>query len=139
MQIVDKYRNTCRKHVLHGRCTDPRCPRDHTMLPEAERKRLWNASLELYPVEFSHEETQAHTLNIPLCRYLKSTNGCKLGDQCQWRHDDTAKEWARAKKVRDERSKAGAKAPSAAGVWAEEYDVDDPWKLSSRMYDAAEW
>ena len=109
------------------------------MLPEAELNKLWKASLELYPVEFTQQEAEAHKADIPLCRYLKSTNGCRLGDQCRWRHDDTAKEWARVKALRDQRAKASAKAPSAAGVWAEEYDEDNPWLLSTRLYDAADW
>ena len=106
------------------------------MLPEAELRKLWNASLELYPVEFTHEEATTHTVKIPLCRDAKK--GCKFGDKCRWRHDDSAKEWARAKKVRDERPTAVPKAPSAASVWAEDYDAENPWLLSTRFYDAAD-
>ena len=138
LQIVNKYRNVCRKHVLHNRCNDERCRRDHTMLPPAELNKLWYASLELYPVEFTPEEASAsNATDIPLCKHFTG-KGCNFGDMCQWRHGDSHEEWARARKVQAERATNG-KTPAGASVWSEACDPENPWVLNPRFYSATAW
>ena len=108
------------------------------MLPPGELKKLWDASLDLYPVEFTVEETSApNATGIPLCKHF-ANKGCSYGDACQWRHGDTAEEWSRARRVMAERAK-NPKAPAGASVWREGYDPEDPWALNPRFFEAADW
>ena len=108
------------------------------MLPPKELNKLWYASLELYPIEFSVEETTASSAtDIPLCRHFK-TKGCNFGDTCQWRHGDTPEEWSRARKVQAERAK-NTKTPAGVSVWSEVYDPANPWALNPRFTQGMEW
>ena len=108
------------------------------MLPPAELNKLWFASLELYPIEFTVEETSASSAtDIPLCRHFKN-KGCNFGDSCQWRHGDSPAEWARARRVKAERAN-NTKTPAGASVWSEVCDPENPWVLNPRYYSASAW
>ena len=108
------------------------------MLPPTELTKLWFASLELYPIEFTVEErTASSAADIPLCRHFKA-KGCNFGDKCQWRHGDTAEEWSRARRVLGERAN-NSKTLAGASVWSEVYDPANPWALNPRFTQGTEW
>ena len=110
------------------------------MLPTKELNELWWASLELYPIEFTVEETTASSAtDIPICRHFNAPGkGCNYGDSCQWRHGDTQEEWARARRVKAERAR-NSRAPAGASVWSEVYDPQNPWALNPRFHEAEGW
>ena len=130
---LERFKNVCRNHVLHARCRlGDRCPRDHRPLLQADINALWAASRDLHPNEFKEGggDTPANSQSgtVALCRYVNTRAGCTYGDECQWPHDHSAKEKARAQKVRAARAKEQESATRVApGAHAMCYDPDSAW------------
>ena len=133
-KILTKYQHVCRNHVLHGRCKNPKCTRDHSDIPQKELASLRWAAKELFPQEFRGEPEDASVSGlkrntvVPICSFLQSQTGCFYGSRCQWPHSHDPKEVARAQKVRAARNANRQYGRAAGGVHCQLWDPDtNPW------------
>ena len=133
-KILSKYQHVCRNHVLHGRCKNPKCTRDHSDMSQKDLDSLWWAAKELFPHEFRDEPGDASAKDpkriaaVPICKFLQSQTGCYYGSRCQWPHSHDPQEVARAQKVRAARSANQPSGRAAGGVHAQLWDPDhNPW------------
>ena len=145
--VLHRFRNVCRAHVLHERCRNPNCPRDHGALSTKDLNALWYAAKELRPNEFRNGDGdatasgQTRKADIPLCTFLKSASGCFYGKRCQWPHDTSPEEQARAQKVRAARASNQSAGSAAGGIHAQLWDPDNPnpWASWNAVEYEAAW
>ena len=132
-RVLTKFQHVCRNHLLHARCKNPNCPRDHNPLSKNDVNELWNAAKELLPKEFrgGNEEASAsdhrnRNAENSLCKFLRSPAGCYYGNKCQWKHNNSPEELARVQRIRAARANSFPSGQAAGGVHAQMWDPDSP-------------
>ena len=131
-KVLHRFQHVCRNHVLHDRCTNPKCSRDHSDMSKKDLDSLWWAARTLLPHEFRESEGASAKdpkglQKVPICKFLQSQTGCFYGTACQWPHSNDPREVERARKVRAGRSANQSAGRAAGGVHAQLWDPDNPW------------
>ena len=137
--VFDKYKHVCRDHVVNKACErGDQCPHSHAALSKAQTAEL-RAAMELRDSQRaarggSRTPRGDSPAGSPVSR-ARSTSGvsddmcfsvgngtdCTRGDNCRWKHADTAAEQARIDGVRARKGSGKGKskpAAAAASGWA---------------------